>query len=76
MEQVAPTARVSSAGHGRGVGLVDGDVDGPFEGVLEGDRVGCDDRCDKREEKRHIMCCHELMINKKRLISFRRERTQ
>jgi len=40
VEQVAPTASVSSAGHGRGVGLVDGDVDGPFEGVLEGDRVG------------------------------------
>ena len=40
MEQVAPTARVSSAGHGRGVGLVDGDLDGAMVGLLEGDRVG------------------------------------
>ena len=40
MEQVAPTARVSSAGHGRGVGLVVGETDGPFEGDIDGPLLG------------------------------------
>jgi len=52
VEQVAPTARVSSAGHGRGVGLVDGDVDGPTVGLDDGcseDReqeISCVSKCD------------------------------
>jgi hypothetical protein len=45
-EQVAPTARVSSAGHGRGVGLVDGETDGPLLGLFEGDWLGIDVGCE------------------------------